>query len=64
LEDAPLIYKVAALVEFFLVVVENSGYVHTSLLPLGGGPIQQIGIIFATAHLIAESRKLLKRANR
>lgn len=59
-----MVYKVAALVELFLVLFENSGYVHTSLLPLGGGPIQQMGIVFGTAHLIAEARTLLERFRR
>ena len=59
-----MIYKAAALVELFLVLIENSGYVHTSLLPLGGGQIQQMGVVFATAHLIAEARQLLKRYRR
>jgi hypothetical protein len=45
---------------------------ETSILPIRGeaiefiqqrgGRIQQMGIVFGTAHLIAESRKLLKKS--
>lgn len=54
-----LVYKFAALVELSLVILENSGYVHLSGLPLGGGQIQQIGLVFATAYVIAELAELL-----
>ncbi len=56
-----LIYKLAALVELSLVVLENSGYIHLSGLPLGGGQIQQLGLVFATAYVIAESIELFKK---
>jgi hypothetical protein len=62
LEDSILlIYKVAALLELSLVILENSGYVHLRVLPLGGGQIQQIGLVFATAYVIAEFIELFKR---
>ena len=49
-----MIFKLAALLELSLVILENSGYVHLHGLPLGGGQIQQIGLVFATAYVIAE----------
>jgi hypothetical protein len=48
-----LVYELAALVELSLVVLENVGYVHISALPLGGGQIQQIGLVFSAAYIIA-----------
>lgn len=56
-----LAYKVAGLAEIVLVVMEHSGYLHGPLLPLGGGQVQQIGIVFAAAHVASESMDLLKR---
>jgi hypothetical protein len=49
-----MVFKVAALLELSLVILENSGYVHLRGLPLGGGEIQQVGIVFATAYVVAE----------
>ena len=49
-----LIYKLAALVELSLVILEDSGYISQSGLPLGGGQIQQLGLVFASAYVIAE----------
>jgi hypothetical protein len=54
LEDIPLIYKIAALVDLSLVVWENIGYFHASWLPLGGGQMQQIGLVFVTAYIVTE----------
>jgi hypothetical protein len=56
-----LFLKIAALVELSLVILENSGFVHPRGLPLGGGQIQQIGIVFATAYVAAELIELFKR---
>jgi len=53
-------YKIAGLAEMVLVLVEHSGYFHASQLPLGGGQVQQIGIVFAAAHVFSESSDLLK----
>jgi hypothetical protein len=62
LEDTILlIYKLAALLELSLVILESSGFVHLRGLPLGGGQIQQIGLVFATAYVIAELIDLFKR---
>ena len=44
-----------------LVILEFGGFVHLPWLPLGGGQIQQLGIVFATAYVIAESTELLNR---
>jgi hypothetical protein len=55
-----LTFELAALVELCLVILENSGYVHLGGLPLGGGQIQQIGLISATAYVIARLIELLK----
>jgi len=57
-----LVFKLAALVELILVVLEFSGFVRLRGLPLGGGQIQQIGIVFATAYVVAEFIDLLKGA--
>lgn len=54
-------YKIAGLAEIVLVVMEHSGYFHSAQLPLGGGQIQQIGIVFAAAHVASESMELLQR---
>jgi hypothetical protein len=53
-------YKIAGLVEIVLVVMEHSGYFHSAQLPLGGGQIQQIGIVFGAAHVASESMDLLQ----
>jgi hypothetical protein len=58
LEDIMLIYELAALAELSLVILENCGLLRT-YLPLGGGQIQQIGILFATAYVIAKLAVLL-----
>jgi hypothetical protein len=55
-----LVFKLAALVELSLVILENSGSLYLRRrLPLGGGPIQQLGLVFATAYVIAELIGLL-----
>jgi hypothetical protein len=64
LRDIMLTYRFAALIEIALVVVEYSGYFHTSLLPIGGGQIQQIGIVFAVAHTAVESIDLMNTLRR
>lgn len=53
-------YKIAGLAEIVLVLIEHSGWLHPFQLPLGGGQVQQIGIVFAAAHVVAESSDLLK----
>lgn len=55
-----LIYKLAALVELSLVILEFGGFVHLPWLPLGGGQIQQLGIVFASAYIVAEFIDLFK----
>jgi hypothetical protein len=59
-----LIYKLAALVELSLVILESSGYAHLQGLPLGGGQIQQLGLVFASAYVITECIDLFKRPPR
>jgi len=54
-----LVYELAALTELSLVVVENCGWFRTRL-PLGGGQIQQIGILFATAYVISRLMELMR----
>lgn len=49
-----LVFKLASLVELILVILEFGGFVHPRALPLGGGQIQQIGLVFATAYVVAE----------
>jgi hypothetical protein len=55
-----MVFKLAALLELSLVILESSGYVHLRGLPLGGGQIQQIGVVFATAHVITELIDIFK----
>jgi hypothetical protein len=59
-----MIFKLAALVELSLVILENSGYIHLRGLPLGGGQIQQIGLVFATAYVISEFIDVLRGPSR
>jgi hypothetical protein len=49
-----LVFKLASLVELILVILEFGGFVHLRGLPLGGGQIQQMGLVFATAYVVAE----------
>ena len=55
-----MLFKLAALLELSLVILENSGYVHLRGLPLGGGQIQQLGMVFATAYVVTEFIDLFK----
>ena len=55
-----LVFKLAALVELSLVILEFSELIHLRGLPLGGGQIQQLGIVFASAYVVAEFIDLLK----
>jgi hypothetical protein len=58
-----LVFKLAALVELMLVILESSGSVYLRRrLPLGGGHIQQLGLVFTTAYIIAELIGLLNSA--
>ena len=59
-----LIYKLAALVELSLVILEDSGYIHLNGLPLGDGQVQQLGLVFASAYVIAEFIDLFKGPRR
>jgi hypothetical protein len=61
-EDIMLVFKSAALTELILVILEFGGFIHLRWLPLGGGQIQQIGIVFATAYVIAELIELTGNA--
>ncbi len=53
-------FKLAGLVELILVILEFGRFVHLPWLPLGGGQIQQLGIVFTTAYVIAEFIELFK----
>ena len=59
-----LVFKLAALVELILVILEFSGFVHLRGLPLGGGPIQQLGIVFTSAYVVAEFIDLFRQPQR
>lgn len=59
-----LVFKLAALVELILVILEFGGFVHLPWLPLGGGPIQQLGIVFGSAYVVAEFIDLFKGRSR
>lgn len=54
------VFEVAALCEIGLVVVNHLGILKAGLLPLGGGDIQQIGILFAIAFIV-ERAMVLRR---
>lgn len=53
-------FKLAALVELTFVILESCRFAHLTWLPLGGDQIQQIGIVFATAYVVAEFLDLVK----
>lgn len=55
-----LVFKLAALVELSLVILEFGRFVHPPWLPLGGGQVQQLGIVFASAYVVAEFIDLFK----
>ena len=59
-----LVFKLAALVELILVILEFGRFVHLRGLPLGGGQIQQLGIVFASAYVVAEVIDLFKGSSR
>ena len=59
-----LVFKLAALIELILVILESGGFVHPPWLPLGGGQIQQLGIVFASAYVVAEVIDLFKGPSR
>jgi hypothetical protein len=59
-----MIYKLAGLVDLSLVILESSGLVHLNGLPLGGGQIQQLGIVFASAYVVEEFIDLFRRPPR
>ena len=48
-----LFFKLAALVEMSLVILTSCGFFRTRL-PLGGDHMKQLGIVFASAYVIAE----------
>ena len=54
-----MVYELAALTELSFVILENCGFFRTRL-PLGGGQIQQIGILFATAYVISRLMELAR----
>lgn len=55
-----LVFKLAGLVELILVILEGCGCLSTRL-PLGGGHIQQLGIVFASAYVVAEFIDIFRR---
>jgi hypothetical protein len=50
--------------KLILVILEFSGFVHLRGLPLGGGQIQQLGLVFASAYVVAEFIDLFRRPHR
>lgn len=48
------IFRIAALLELSLTALEALNILKDGLLPLGGGHIQQVGIVFAIAFAIVE----------
>jgi hypothetical protein len=53
-----LVFKLAALVEMSLFIAESCGF-FPARLPLGGDHMKQLGIVFASAYVIAELIELL-----
>jgi hypothetical protein len=59
-----LVLKLAALIDLILVILEFSGFVHLRGLPLGGGQIQQLGLVFTSAYVVAEFIDLFRHPPR
>jgi hypothetical protein len=55
-----MIYKIAALVEYALVLLELTGLVHSKQLPVGGGQLQQLGVIWGIADLSQRGLEILR----
>jgi hypothetical protein len=59
-----LVFKLAALIELIFVMLEFEGLAHLRGLPLRGGKIQQLGLVFASAYVVAEFVALFTRPPR
>jgi len=55
-----MIYEIAVWVESALVLLELTGVVHSKLLPVGGGQLQQLGVIWGVADLTRRGLEILK----
>lgn len=56
-----MIYKIASLIDSALTLLELTGVLHSKLLPIGGGQLQQLGIIWGAADLFTRGLELLAR---
>lgn len=57
-----IVYECAGVVELVLFLLENSGYVQ--IHPLGGGPMQQLEIVFGAAFIVTKVLELSKGLQR
>ncbi len=59
--DGWRVIRLAATIEMSLVLTQSAFAGTTDMvLPLGGGPLQQIGLCFGAAYVIAEFIELLR----
>jgi hypothetical protein len=56
LENVVLTFEIASLVEFALVLLRHIFRIRW--LPLGGGDVQQIGIVFGAAYIVSRTIEL------
>jgi hypothetical protein len=56
-----IIYRAAAACGLVLEMAEKCG-VHITGVPLGGGPLAQLGVVFGVAFVIAEGQETIARA--
>ena len=54
-------FETAAVIDVVLVVLNSLGILRPGLLPLGGGEIQQIGILFSVAFVYQMVSPWLRR---
>jgi hypothetical protein len=57
-----IIYRSAAALCLLLEVVEH-GYGHAAGLPIGGGPLAQLGLVFSLAFIMTEGQETMSSLN-
>lgn len=58
-----IIYRTAAACGLVLEMLHNCG-VHVSGLPIGGGPLAQLGAVFGAAFVLTEGREATAQFSR
>jgi hypothetical protein len=56
-----LAIEIGALTELLLVVIDSLKLLKTGVLPLGGGAIEQLGIVFGLSYVTARLIDILRR---